>query len=79
MIKFGGDMKTLSFLAATLLLTISAYAKVGDEKKTLNLEIKGMTCAGCVKMIEASLEKINGVTGQQIKLAKASGLMQYDT
>ncbi len=71
-------MKTLSFLAVAFLFTMSASFREGNEKKALNLEIKGMTCSGCVKMIEASLKKIDGVTGIQINLEKASGVIRYD-
>lgn len=48
------------------------------EKKAVSLEIKGMTCSGCVKMIEASLEKIDGVAGVEIDLEKGAGIIQYD-
>jgi copper chaperone len=72
-------MKTLPLLTVAFLFTMSASFQGGNEKKALNLEIKGMTCSGCVKIIEASLKKIDGVTGIQIDLEKALGLIEYDS
>jgi Cu+-exporting ATPase len=43
-----------------------------------NLEITGMTCASCVRRIEKSLNKVDGVTGAQVNLATEVATVTYD-
>jgi Cu+-exporting ATPase len=43
-----------------------------------NLEITGMTCASCVRRIEKSLTKLEGVTGAQVNLATEVATVTYD-
>lgn len=71
-------MKTISILLACCLFVFVSFAGDKGEKKTINIEIKGMTCSGCVSMIEASLKKIDGVTAIDIDLEKGAGVIQYD-
>jgi Cu+-exporting ATPase len=43
-----------------------------------NLEITGMTCASCVRRIEKSLTKVDGVAGAQVNLATEVATVTYD-
>ncbi|MDO8512591.1 MAG: heavy metal-associated domain-containing protein [bacterium] len=36
---------------------------------TTNFKVSGMTCQSCVKLIEKSLEKVNGIQGITVDLA----------
>jgi Cu+-exporting ATPase len=43
-----------------------------------SLEITGMTCASCVRRIEKSLNKLDGVAGAQVNLATEVATVTYD-
>ncbi len=43
-----------------------------------NLDITGMTCASCVRRIEKSLNKVDGVAGAQVNLATEVATVTYD-
>jgi len=43
-----------------------------------NLEITGMTCASCVRRIEKSLNKVDGVASAQVNLATEVATVTYD-
>ena len=47
--------------------------------KTVQLEIKGMTCEiGCAKLIQSKLYKTDGVTFAEVHFADSSGVVTYD-
>lgn len=49
------------------------------DVKTVQLEIKGMTCEiGCAKLIQSKLYKTNGVTFAEVHFADSSGVVTYD-
>src|SRR6476661_712819 len=43
-----------------------------------NLQITGMTCASCVRRIEKSLNKLDGVAVAQVNLATEVATVTYD-
>jgi Cu+-exporting ATPase len=45
---------------------------------TCHLDITGMTCASCVRRIEKSLNKIDGVQTAQVNLATEVATVAYD-
>ena len=48
--------------------------------KTVQLEIKGMTCEiGCAKLIQSKLYKTDGVSFAEVHFADSSGVVSYDT
>lgn len=49
------------------------------DVKTVQLEIKGMTCEiGCAKLIQSKLYKTDGVTFAEVHFADRSGVVSYD-
>lgn len=46
--------------------------------QTITLDIKGMTCMGCVRSIKNVLEKIPGVSSAEISLEDAQVTIQFD-
>ncbi len=46
--------------------------------QTTILNIKGMTCMGCVSSIRNILEKIPGVSGAEVSLEDAQVTIQFD-
>ena len=48
------------------------------EAVVCNLEITGMTCASCVRRIEKSLNKVDGVNTAQVNLATEVATVTYD-
>jgi copper chaperone CopZ len=47
--------------------------------KTLNLSVRGMTCANCVRSVERKLAGVPGVTKASVNLETASATVEYDT
>jgi len=45
---------------------------------TIDLAVDGMTCASCVRRVEKSLCKVEGVTGADVNLAAAKARVVYD-
>ena len=43
-----------------------------------SLDIGGMTCASCVKVVEKTLQKVAGVTGASVNLAGESASVDFD-
>lgn len=46
--------------------------------QTTIINIKGMTCMGCVRSIKNVLEKIPGVSSAEVSLEDAQVTIQYD-
>ena len=46
--------------------------------ETLTLNIKGMTCGGCVKSVSDVLQKIPGISGVDVSLAEKQATISYD-
>lgn len=46
--------------------------------ETLNLDIKGMTCGGCVKSITNVLQQITGVSSVNVSLEQNNAIITYD-
>ncbi len=46
--------------------------------ETTTLNIKGMTCMGCVASVKRVLSGINGVAGAEVSLEKAQATVTYD-
>ena len=46
--------------------------------ETLTLNIKGMTCGGCVKSVSSVLQKIAGVSGVEVSLEQNRATISYD-
>jgi copper chaperone len=69
--------KAWSILAATL-LGMAFAASAGEAAKT-TLEIKGMTCGGCLAAVKLQLKKTEGVTGYAVSLEKGEADVSYDT
>ena len=76
-------MKKAMALAAILsLVALSAGGVLAGEEATANLDVKlsvkGMTCAGCVKNVQAALEKVSGVTKAEVNLEKNEAAVTYE-
>ena len=46
--------------------------------KTLSLNIKGMTCGGCVKSVTSVVQKIAGVSSVEVSLEQNRATINYD-
>lgn len=46
--------------------------------ETVTLNVKGMTCMGCVRSVKNVLEPIPGVTGVDVSLEKGEVVVKYD-
>ena len=47
-------------------------------EKSTQLNIKGMTCGGCVASVKRVLEAIPGVKAADVSLAQASAAVRHD-
>jgi copper chaperone CopZ len=47
--------------------------------ETLNLSVRGMTCANCARSVERKLRGVPGVTKTSVSLEAASATVEYDT
>ena len=68
-------MKAVSSFTLILVLSITAFA---GEKKTVDINIEGMTCNGCVQKVESTLKKVEGVSETSVTLASHSATVTYD-
>ncbi|MBM7646034.1 Cu+-exporting ATPase [Scopulibacillus daqui] len=50
----------------------------GVRKETVDLDIKGMTCAACASRIEKVLKRMDGVAMANVNLAAESGTVEYE-
>lgn len=78
-------------LLAGLMITFPSYAHIffpktqnnwtaGDTKdvKTLELSIKGMTCAACEEHVSHEVNKLPGIVHCEISYAKRNAVIQFD-
>ena len=73
-------IKTLT-LACTLLLGAASHSySQTDESTTATIKVKGITCSTDLKMIKASVEKVNGVATCEAgkKGTTTSFIVEYD-
>ncbi len=68
--------KAWSMLAATF-FGLAFVASAGEAANT-TLEIKGMTCGGCVAAVKVQLKKTEGVTAYDVSLEKGEAGVSYD-
>jgi copper chaperone CopZ len=47
-------------------------------KSTLELNVEGMTCDGCVRSVERKLLKVAGVESAQVNLGTGRATVEYD-
>jgi P-type Cu+ transporter len=47
--------------------------------ETLQLSVRGMTCANCARSVQKTLATVPGVTKSSVDLAAASATVEYDT
>jgi P-type Cu+ transporter len=45
---------------------------------SVELNIQGMTCAGCVRSVEKTLSRVPGVTDASVDLAAGRATVRYD-
>ena len=50
----------------------------GQTRQTLDLGIRGMTCASCVGRVERGLKKVEGMGEVVVNLATERATVQYD-
>ena len=79
-------MKNLLGIAvmSIFILTSISATHAGDKTKTAKTEtaqidIKGMTCEGCVHQVKTALEKVEGVKEVKVTLVDNSATVVYDT
>jgi len=61
--------------------TDAQYAAQDSSNQSLSsmsLNIKGMTCAGCVMIIEKTLLQVPGVHTAEVNLEKGTAIVKYD-
>jgi copper chaperone len=46
--------------------------------ESITINIKGMTCGGCVKSVTEVLQKIPGISSVDVSLEKNCALIHYD-
>ena len=46
--------------------------------ETVTINVKGMTCMGCVRSVKNVLEPISGVAGVEVSLEKGLVTVRYD-
>lgn len=46
--------------------------------ETLTVNIKGMTCGGCVNSVKGVLEKISGVSSVDVSLEQNRAIISFD-
>ncbi len=67
-------MKSLSLLAAALLLAGTALAK----DVTTQIKVSGMTCQACAVSVQKNLERTKGVKRAEVSSEKGLATVVYD-
>ena len=47
-------------------------------KSNVELQVKGMTCQGCVRSVEMKLSRVPGVESAHVDLAAGKATVEYD-
>jgi copper chaperone len=47
--------------------------------ETATLQIRGMTCAGCVRSVTRALQKLNGVASAEVSLDSGEAKITFDS
>ena len=47
--------------------------------ETATLQIRGMTCAGCVRSVTKALQKLNGVASAEVSLDSGEAKIAFDS
>ena len=63
---------------AAPLVSLQSITPAAPAAKTAELEIRGMTCAGCVATIERRLREVSGVQSAEVNLAAGSAAVRFD-
>jgi P-type Cu+ transporter len=78
-------MKYLLILSTLIVFgltaTISAQSETKSDKtkiETKTFSVEGMTCQSCVKAVEKTLGKIDGVQKYEVDLEKGEAVVEYD-
>ncbi|MBW1998864.1 MAG: heavy metal translocating P-type ATPase [Deltaproteobacteria bacterium] len=56
----------------------SGHVQSGKELKTVELPVRGMSCASCVSRIEKGLSKVNGVADAKVNFATERATVSFD-
>jgi len=74
--------KAMAVAAMLSLVALSAGGALAGEQATASLDVKlavkGMTCSGCAKSVQAVLEKVPGVTKAEVILEKNEADVTYE-
>ncbi len=78
-------MKYLLILSTLIVFgltaTISAQSETKSDKtkiETKTFSVEGMTCQNCVKAVESTLGKIDGVKKYEVDLKKGEAVVEFD-
>ncbi len=78
-------MKYLLILSTLIVFgltaTISAQSETKSDKtkiETKTFSVEGMTCQNCVKAVEKTLGKIDGVQKYEVNLEKGEAVIEFD-
>ena len=70
-----------NLVVATCLLALASGPSLATEETTkasTTLDIKGMTCGGCVAAVKVALKKTEGVEAYDVSLEKNEADVQFD-
>jgi copper chaperone CopZ len=70
-------MKKYAFVIMVALLGISLFAFAGDETKQCTINVKGMTCGGCVNAVKSAVSKLQGVQSVAVSLEQGRAEVAY--
>jgi mercuric transport protein len=73
-------MKSKSFVFATAVLVIIAFATVGAfaATKTSTIRVDGMKCSKCSGSVEKALKATPGVEKVEVSLERKEAVIEYD-
>jgi mercuric transport protein len=74
--------KAASILVVLAMAMLSGGALLAGDEATANLDVKlsvkGMTCSGCAKSVQAALQGIPGVKKAEVMLDKNEAAVTYE-
>ena len=77
--KMKKALNIAAFFVVTLAVVVAVFAGDKSEFKTVNLEIEGMTCNGCVNKVQTELKKVEGVTNTEVVLAENAATVTFNS